>query len=173
MLRPGGGSLDSREAARQARRRLALAWVAVALCVAAILGLGSAEFGAAQTSRYLLPMLRWLFPDLSLRTYLTLIVWIRKTAHVTEYALLGVLAFRAVWLSLTRQGAPARAALLALALAAGVATTDETRQAFLASRTGSPWDVALDVSGALAAIAFSIAWWRRRRPGAAAEAEPA
>jgi hypothetical protein len=126
-----------------------------------ILGLGGAEFGAAQTSRYMLPALRWLFPELSIRTYLVLIVWIRKIAHVTEYALLGWLAFRAVWLSFQQQNALARVALFALGLAAAVALTDEIRQSFLQSRTGSPWDVAIDVSGALIAIGVSL-WWERR-----------
>jgi VanZ family protein len=133
----------------------------VAACVLLILGLGGAEFGSAQTSRYLLPLLRWLLPDLSWRSYYELMVWIRKGAHVTEYALLGWLAFRAVRLSLTTSSALARIALLALALAAGVALADEIRQSFLGNRTGSPWDVALDVSGALLAIGFTV-WWRRR-----------
>jgi hypothetical protein len=111
----------------QTHGRLWVAWFAVAACTFVILGLGGAEFGAAQTSRYMLPALRWLFPDLSIRTYLVLIVWIRKLAHVTEYALLGWLAFRAVWLSLLHQSALARVALLALGLAAAVALTDEIR----------------------------------------------
>ena len=143
------------------RKRLWTAWVLVAACTFVILVLGGAEFGASQTSRYMLPALRWLFPDLSIRTYLVLIVWIRKIAHVTEYALLGFLAFRAVWLSLQQQSALARVALLALGLAAAVALTDEIRQSYLHNRTGSPWDVAIDVSGALLAIGVAL-WWQRR-----------
>lgn len=170
MLPRGGDPLDRIAAARRAetRTRLLAAWLAVAACVVLILGLGGAEFGAAHTSRYLLPLLRWLFPDLTISNYLGLIVWIRKIAHVIEYALLGWLAFRAVWLSLTLDSTLARVALLAFGLAAAVALTDEIRQAFLHSRTGSPWDVALDVSGALAAIGFALWWQRRTRPGAVA-----
>ena len=162
MIRRGGDPLERSGTAGgvRARRRLWIAWLAVAACTFVILGLGGAEFGAAQTSRYMLPALRWLFPDLSIRTYLVLIVWIRKIAHITEYALLGWLAFRAVWLSLVHQSKLARVALLALGLAAAVALTDEIRQAFLHNRTGSPWDVAIDVSGALLAIGVAL-WWQR------------
>jgi len=135
--------------------------------VVVILGLGSAEFGAAETSRYLLPLLRWLLPGRSGHIYYELMVLIRKTAHVTEYGLLGWLAFRAVWLSRSQQSALAQVALLALALAAAVAMADETRQSFLPSRTSSPWDVALDVSGALAAIGLALLWLRHGRPPAA------
>jgi VanZ family protein len=131
----------------------------VIACALFILGLGGAEFGAAPTSRYLLPALRWLFPDLTISTYLKLIVWIRKTAHFVEYALLGALAFRAVFLS--TDSALLRVAALAVGVAASVAAMDEFRQSFLPERTGSPWDVALDVTGALIAIAF--AFWLKRR----------
>ena len=141
------------------RRQARIAWILVILCALFILGLGGAEFGAAQTSRYLLPTLRWLFPDLTISTYLELIVWIRKTAHVVEYAVLGALAFRAVFLS--TDSALLRVALLAVGVAACVAATDELRQALLPARTGSAWDVALDVTGALVAIAF--AFWLKRR----------
>jgi hypothetical protein len=143
-----------------------VAWLLVAACIGIILGLGSAELGMRSTSRYLLPMLRWLFPDLSIRTYLDLIVWLRKAAHVTEYALLGLLAFRAVFL--TVESALARVALLALGVAATVAVTDEIRQALLPERTGSVWDIAIDVSGALAAIGFAL--WLKRRGGVPAAA---
>ena len=176
MLPRGGEPLDRSGAAAgvRTRRRVWVAWLAVAACTFLILGLGGAEFGAAQTSRYMLPALRWIFPDLSIRTYLVLIVWIRKIAHVTEYALLGFLAFRAVWLSLQQQSALARVALLALGLAATVAMTDEIRQSFLPNRTSSPWDVMIDVSGALMAIGLAIGWHRHRaRLPAPAEARSA
>jgi hypothetical protein len=147
------------------RTQALVAWLLVAACISLILGLGGAEFGAKSTSRYLLPMLRWLFPDLSIRTYLDLIVWIRKGAHVAEYALLGFLAFRAVFL--TVHSALARIALLSLGVAATVAVMDEIRQTLLPERTGSAWDIALDVSGALAAIGLAL--WIKRR---AQEAKP-
>ena len=140
--------------------RLWLAWGAVTVCTVVILGLGGAEFGAAQTSQYLYHFLRWFVPDLTFATFLQLQFWIRKGAHVTEYALLGWLAFRALSLSLALKSTLARVASLALALAVAVAVTDEFHQSFLPERTSSPWDVAIDASGALLAIGVAL-WWQR------------
>ena len=161
MLHRGSDPLDRRAAPRAViGPRLWLAWAAVAVCTVVILGLGSAEFGASQTSRFLYPFLRWLVPDLTFATYLQIQFWIRKTAHVTEYALLGWLAFRAVSLSLALESTLARVATLALALALAVSVTDEFHQSFLPERTSSPWDVAIDLSGAL--LAIGVAWWWQR-----------
>lgn len=156
--------------ARDKRRiQILVAWLLVAACICVILGLGGAEFGAKSTSRYLLPMLRWLFPGLTIHTYLDLIVWLRKGAHVTEYALLGLLSFRALFLSV--ESVLARVALLSLGVAATVAVMDEVRQSMLPERTGSVWDIALDVSGALAAIGFALWLNRRARASAATRSE--
>lgn len=66
---------------------------------------------------------------------------IRKLAHVVEYAILALLTFRAD-----------RRRIVVLAVALVVATIDETRQGlFTTARSGSPWDVLLDVAGAYTA----------------------
>jgi len=61
---------------------------------------------------------------------------LRKGAHIAEYAILGVLIYRA----LGRE---------ALALAAGIAyaATDEFHQHFVVGRHASPVDVAIDAIG--------------------------
>jgi VanZ family protein len=61
---------------------------------------------------------------------------LRKGAHVTEYAVLGALLYRA----LARE---------AVALAAGIAyaATDELHQHFVRGRHASPVDVAIDAVG--------------------------
>ena len=58
---------------------------------------------------------------------------------------------------------PGRIAALALALVLIVATADETHQIFAVTRGGSPWDVALDVSGGLAAILLFLVVRRASR----------
>jgi VanZ family protein len=63
---------------------------------------------------------------------------LRKCAHMTEYAVLAVLLWRAVG-----RAAPA------LALASAYAVTDELHQTFVAGRHGSPVDWAIDTVGAL------------------------
>src|SRR5262249_18440817 len=105
-------------------------------------------------------------------TYLQVHFWIRKSAHVTEYALLGWLAFRAVSLSLALESALARVAALALALALAVAATDEFPQPFLPERTTYPRGVVIDASGALLAIGVALWWQRGARMTAAASVGP-
>jgi VanZ family protein len=83
---------------------------------------------------------------------------IRKSAHLTEYFILGALCFRAV--RGDARGWSARWAVVAVALAAAVAITDEWHQFFVMSRTSSGWDVLLDAVGA--ALAQWVAWSRGR-----------
>lgn len=73
---------------------------------------------------------------------------LRKGAHIAEYAILGVLLYRA----LGRE---------ALALAAGIAyaATDEFHQRFVHGRHSSPVDVAIDAVG----LALGMLVWLRLR----------
>jgi VanZ family protein len=73
---------------------------------------------------------------------------LRKGAHVTEYAVLGGLLYRA----LGREP---------LALAAGIAyaATDELHQHFVRGRHASPVDVAIDAVG----VALGMLLWLRLR----------
>jgi len=81
--------------------------------------------------------------------------YLRKAGHITAYATLYFVWFRA-WLRrlAARRGA---AVLCALALCLLIALADEGHQAMLPSRTGCISDVALDFgAAALAALAFSF-----------------
>jgi VanZ family protein len=146
------------------------AWVVVALWILLVLWLGGADFGAVQTSGMLGQIIRFFDPDLPWAEFQQLHYRLRKTAHVIEYAVLALLAFRAMWLTLhTMLG---RLAGLALLLVIVVATADETRQALIGSRTGSAGDVLLDATGALAALGIALLYMRRRQtpPSAGEEA---
>lgn len=70
---------------------------------------------------------------------------VRKAAHVTEYAILAVLTFRALSSPLR---SPVQIAIWTVALCAMYAATDEFHQTFVASRTGAVSDVFLDTAGA-------------------------
>lgn len=140
-------------------------WIPVALWVAVIAGLGSSGFQHEQTSRFIGPLLHWLFPAWSEPQIAALHGWIRKSAHVTEYAVAAVLTFRALWLT-GRASTRLAAALPTLALVAGVAVADEARQAAVESRTGSPCDVALDVAGGVGGLGVApwvVPWLGGRR----------
>jgi VanZ family protein len=140
----------AREASVRARR----AWLAVAACAGAIFVFSGDDFSAANTSRILGPLLRWLFPDLAPDAMATLHMAVRKAAHLTEYGLLGLLAFRALRLSLAISNA--RAALLGLGLVLLVSATDELRQSFIASRTGTIRDVCIDLVGGALGVGLLV-----------------
>ena len=144
-----------------------LAWAAVALCIAVIAWFSTDSFASSETSRFFRPLLRWLWPDIDWRTAHTINTWTRKTAHFVEYAALALFACRAIWLSI--ETSLGRIAALAWILVLFVAAADETHQAFTPTRGGSPWDVALDVSGGLAAVFLFLAI-RRFSQGAGAAA---
>src|SRR6266508_202725 len=78
-------------------------------------------------------------------------VWdtvLRKGAHLTEYAVLGGLLYRAL-----EREAPA------LAAGIGYAATDEVHQHFVRGRHASPVDVAIDGVG----VAVGMLLWLRLR----------
>lgn len=83
---------------------------------------------------------------------------IRKLGHLSEYAILGALAFRAV--RGEGRGWSGRWALTAVLIATAIAIGDEIHQSFVPTRTASPLDVMIDVAGA--AIA-QMAWLVRKR----------
>jgi VanZ family protein len=139
--------------------RVASAWLLFALWASFVWWLGTDQFGAATTSRYLGPLLDWLFPHLAPAQRFALLMSIRKFAHPCVYAVLAGLAFRAALLS--GVSGLARGAAIALALAVSLAGLDEVRQSRSNARTGAASDVGLDAAGASAALA-ALSYLRRR-----------
>src|SRR5919112_780280 len=64
-------------------------WIAL-ICYAS-----TAAMSATHTSRVIGPVLRWLFPEITGDQLLAAHVTVRKLAHLTEYAVLALLASRA------------------------------------------------------------------------------
>lgn len=134
------------------------AWLLVALCIAAIWMFSGEGFSADATSGLLGSLLRWLHPEISWRAIVRAHFFARKAAHLTEYAVLAILAFRALRLSL--DVSVPRLIGLALALVVAVAAVDELRQSFLATRTGSLADVAINFTGGALGVALIVAFHR-------------
>lgn len=91
----------------------------------------------------------------------TILVVARKCAHVTEYAVLALLLWRAVRnvsVLRTRTLMVFGAVLLGCAL---FAASDEFHQTFVKSRTPSVRDVLLDVTGALLGLLIGAIFARR------------
>ncbi len=124
--------------------------------------LSTKSFSENQTSHYIVPALHWLLPNASLGTLLRLHHWIRKGAHVIEYFLFSLLVFHGIRGG--REGWHFSWALMALALSAGFAASDELHQLFVPHRGASPLDVLLDTLGAGAGQMFGAWWHRTARP---------
>lgn len=149
------------------RRRSVLAWSIVAAWAGVIWTLGGDDWSLQETSRRLSPILEWIFGDIDGGTKWRIYLAVRKSAHFVEYAILALLTFRAALISAPRNQL-ATAAWSALFLVALVATADEARQAFSTARSGSAYDVLIDVTGGAVAIAaLLVISWRMRRPNAA------
>lgn len=113
---------------------------------------------ASNTSRTL-RLLIWLFPDISEETLRFVHLIIRKLAHLTEYAILGLLAARAFTTS-SHEGLRRRWFLYAALLVIVYALSDELHQSFVPSRIGSIYDSLIDIAGGL--LALSLLALRRK-----------
>jgi VanZ family protein len=123
----------------------------------AIIFLGSTDILSAEhTSRFLVPLLRWLDPQISFATLDAIQFGIRKLGHLTEYGILATLLWRALR-SRTRWQMKMSILFLVAALACAIfAASDEFHQSFVPSRTSSPADAMIDICGAL--IGLAICW---------------
>ena len=129
----------------------------------AVIFINSSTVGATNnTSRIIRPLLEWLFPSATPAMLDVYHGYIRKLAHFTEYGVLSFLAARAFWAS--SQNVLRRFWYVhAFLLAALVAALDEYNQSFNNARTGSVYDVLIDVAGSLFAVAVLYVCNRRGR----------
>jgi len=134
----------------------AIAWAGV------ISSLSADTFSREHTSRFIIPVLRWLLPHWSNDTLELMHGIIRKSAHVTEYFIFSIFLLRA--LRDKNREWTLRWAVWAVFIAAGYAALDEFHQSFVPSRTASPWDALLDTAGA--SVAQVVLWlWHSPRGG--------
>src|SRR5438067_13336209 len=129
----------------------------------ALIFVGSTDVLSAQhTSRFLVPFLRWLDPQISLAALAQIQFAIRKLGHLTEYAILAMLLWRAL-----RSGARWQVKMSILFLVAALASaifaaSDEFHQSFVPSRTASPTDVMIDICGTLIGLSICRMFAKRR-----------
>jgi VanZ family protein len=121
-------------------------WGPLVLWMGVMSSLSTDAFSAEKTAGFLLPVLHWLLPDASPAALALLHGVVRKGAHVTEFAILALLWYRA--LNWHGTGWQNKVALTALLLAAGIGALDEAHQLLVPSRTPSVVDVGWDSLGA-------------------------
>jgi VanZ family protein len=144
------------------RRRVLFAWLLVVSWAWVIWQLGGDDYSFNRTSRFLQPLINWLLADADAATRLQIHAFVRKSAHFIEYAILALLAFRAALLSAERHRV-GTAFWVALFFVATVAAADEVRQGFSAVRTGSSYDVLIDLAGGLVGLLGVLVIMRRVR----------
>jgi len=162
----------------------ALAWLGV-------IAFESFRLSSAVTGSWLLGMLHFFNVQISAENFTHLHHFLRKAGHVTGYGLLSVLLFRSWFHTLvdstdastaggsrralkdkldahrnSRRIDPRwRSAALALSLTVLTAILDEWHQSFDLSRTGTFWDVVIDLAGGICFLGialFGFKLWQRR-----------
>lgn len=135
--------------------------VALGICVIAI---ESQEFlGADHTSGPLRVLFQAIFGAVSDAQWEAVHHYIRKTGHFLGYGFIGLAWLRAWWMTLPKSHFLTDA-VLALLGTALVASCDEWHQSYLPNRTGTPWDVLLDCTGAITLQLMMYVFMRTFKP---------
>jgi VanZ family protein len=127
-----------------------------------VIFIGSTDLMSAEhTSRIIVPLLRWLKPDISPETLALIHFSIRKFGHLAEYAILAMLLWRAVY-----RGTKLKMKMSILYASVWVAATlfaaaDEYHQSFVPSRDAAWGDVLIDSGGAI--FGLLICWMSAAR----------
>ena len=137
-----------------------LAWLSV------IFTFSSDTKSYEHSSLFVEPLLHWLFPHMPQTEVEEIHHFIRKCAHLTEYALLALLVWRAMRQPVKNNPRPWSwpEARLALLLVMFCAAADEFHQSFVPTRTSLVLDVLIDTAGAVVALfaLWILGRWRKR-----------
>ncbi len=127
-----------------------IAWLPTVAWVAMIACFSTDSFSSAHTGSILLRLIHSIYGPITERQFDVINVFIRKGAHFTVYGVLSWLAYNS-WRATFPSPRPWQFnwSGLALALTLVAASADEFHQSFVPSRTSSPLDVLLDVTGAI------------------------
>ena len=137
-------------------------WLPVLLWMALIFSVSADSQSFRHSSLYFEPLLRWLFPHLPQPQIEVIHHVFRKCCHLTEYAILAWLLWRAIRRPAKNDPRPWLwpEAGRALALVFLYSASDELHQVFVPSRTGQVADVLVDSTGG--AIGLLLLWLRRK-----------
>jgi VanZ family protein len=134
--------------------------------MALIFGFSTGAGSSQHTSRIIGPVLRWLIPGIADTTVDRVQFVVRKGGHLSEYAALAWLLWRARRQPVKDDSRPWRWSEGAFALVVAVlfAASDEVHQSFVPSREARFGDVCIDAAGAALGLLALHAQgrWRRR-----------
>jgi len=138
-------------------------WLPVIIWMGVIFGMSTGMFSSDHTSRFIVPLLNFLFPQLSPHDVDLIHGLIRRAGHVTEYFILGVLLFRAFRSDSPYPWRP-RWTLYAIIAVVAYAMSDEFHQSFVGTRTASLIDISIDsAGGVLSQVAVTFRHLLRRK----------
>jgi VanZ family protein len=151
------------------KTRLFLKYWLVPLAWMSLIFFGSSDSQSyTHSSRLIEPLLHWLFPHMSQPHIEAIHHVIRKCAHLTEYAILCILVWRALRKPVRKDTRPWswREAAIAILIVFLYASTDEFHQMFVPTRTPMVSDVFIDTSGAIIGmiILWALGCWRKWWP---------
>jgi VanZ family protein len=124
-------------------------WWPALLWAIVISAFSTGVFTSDNTSRIIVPILKWFFPHASQETLFLVHHFIRKMGHLTEYFILSLLILRGIRAGKT--GIHLGWALAAVAIVGCYAALDEFHQSFVPGRTAAVSDVLIDTAGGVAA----------------------
>ena len=134
--------------------RFLRSWWPAIVWACVIFTLSTDSFSSVHTAALFERIFGWIFSSLTAAQLERLNEVLRKSAHFTVYFIFYLCLFRGIRGG--RKGWHWSWALAAWGIAAGYSVFDEIHQAFVASRTASPWDALRDSTGAL--IGMAILW---------------
>jgi VanZ family protein len=142
-------------------------WLPVLIWMTLIFSASADSHSSQHSSRFVEPLLRWLFPQMPQAQIEAIHHIFRKCAHLAEYSILALLLWRAI--RKPEKGNPRpwnwTEAGLALSIVFLYAASDELHQVFVPTRTAQVSDVLIDTSGGATAL-FAL-WifghWRKCR----------
>jgi VanZ family protein len=124
-------------------------WLPLPLWLAVIFLASTDLMSAEHTSRFIVPFLRWLNPDISPDALTSIHFIVRKCAHLGEYAVLALLLLRAAIFMTNLKRSLGILYVSVWVACLFVAATDEFHQTFVASRGASARDIMIDSGGAI------------------------
>jgi len=123
-------------------------WIPVIIWLGIIFWMSTNTFSSEQSSQFVMPVIHFLFNWLSPQGTDLMHQIIRKFGHIAVYFVFGLLLFRA-FCGESSQRWNLRWMVYSVILIIFVAMSDEFHQSFVASRTSSPFDVAIDSAGGI------------------------
>ena len=148
--------MDDQTEKKDMIRMFFILWSITVMTAIFIFSAQRGETSGALSGGLLRLLLGWLDIDGPAELIDLLHLLLRKFAHFSIYAMLGV---GVMGTALTFQGKNWKKFLLALVICAGYAATDEFHQLFVGARCGSPLDVLLDSCGAACGCGVTMAVW--------------